>query len=307
MNRLVTSLFKCIVFIIAFACSNDDCGDEIFIDVNSKNRKVLIIGIDGFRADAMQADISPFLFKLSQRDETYFNNEHLVERLTFSGPNWTSILTGVHVQKHQVRTNDLRYHNLREYPHVFDYIELADSGLNTISVSSWKIINERIVLGNADYAHTFVYNDEEVYNIAKQLLTEGEPIEPNVMFMSFHDLDRAGHKYGFSAQCTEYTIALGRIDTYVEDVISIVNAKRDLGEDWLIMIVSDHGGANKSHTGGYNNYHIRHTVFYANHPSICFKQSHVSSQVDVAPTVLSFLGITSQEFNCKTDGVSLTE
>ncbi len=38
------------------------------------NRKVLVIGVDGIRSDAMQDSISPFLFDLSQQENKYFTD-----------------------------------------------------------------------------------------------------------------------------------------------------------------------------------------------------------------------------------------
>jgi hypothetical protein len=42
-----------------------------------------------------------------------------------------------------------------------------------------------------------------------------------------------------------------------------------------------------------------------NSPDENFNQWYTSSQTDLAPTVLSFLGIESAEFNCYTDGISV--
>ncbi|WP_289055686.1 alkaline phosphatase family protein [Carboxylicivirga marina] len=305
--RASANIFLLCLLLLMESCNKQDTCEQsdIFIDGNKRGRKVLIIGIDGFRSDAMQQHISPFLYNLSQLSDTYYNDAHQVEKLTFSGPNWTSILTGVHIQKHQVGTNELGYHKLHEYPHFFNYIELADSRLNTVSLSSWIIINERIVSGNADYAKTYKYADEDVYLAALQILREQIPIVPDVMFVSFHELDGAGHDYGFSANQPEYVNTLSRIDAYINDVVSVIEAKRQAGEDWLLIVVSDHGGDNKSHKGGYGNVNIRNTIFYANHPMLTFNHSHRSAQVDVVPTVLDYLGIVSLGFNCKTDGVSL--
>ena len=44
---------------------------------------------------------------------------------------------------------------------------------------------------------------------------------------------------------------------------------------------------------------------FMNTPTEQFQHWHTSSQVDLAPTVLDYLGIESAEFNCYTDGVSV--
>ena len=90
-----------------------------------------------------------------------------------------------------------------------------------------------------------------------------------------------------------------------ESLFSIIESKRSNGEDWLIFIISDHGGDGKGHSDGQDNPCISNTVFFAQHPNLQFKSNQLSSQVDLTPSILDFMGINSQEFNCKTDGNSI--
>ena len=115
-----------------------------------------------------------------------------------------------------------------------------------------------------------------------------------------------GHSYGFSANVKEYRNTLSTIDNYIEDLFSIIEDKRNNGEDWMVFIVSDHGGDGVSHSDA-NNPHVNKTVFYANHPSIKFTDYHTSSMADLFPTIMDFLGVTMEKHRCKIDGVSLLE
>ena len=60
------------------------------------------------------------------------------------------------------------------------------------------------------------------------------------------------------------------------------------------MVVSDHGGEGTSH-GDANDPNINRTIFISEHPTIEFQAGccYFSSQADIGPTVLNFLGITS--------------
>ena len=123
-----------------FICQdwNDVCDNlSIQIDTSRSSRKVLIVGIDAFRPDAMQAGITPFLNELSARSTTYYTDHQRVEQLTWSGPNWSSLLTGVHC-KHQVTKNDFNGNRLNEFPHFFKYMEEADSSITTASIVHWR-------------------------------------------------------------------------------------------------------------------------------------------------------------------------
>ena len=73
---------------------------------------MLLLGLDGLRSDAMNENNSPFMFALSATDEVYFTASHSVESITYSGPNWSSILTGVHYAKHRVTSNNFEHPNL---------------------------------------------------------------------------------------------------------------------------------------------------------------------------------------------------
>ena len=66
--------------------------DIIDVDLAKINRKVLVVGIDGFRSDVMTEQITPFMYNLSQSRNGYYNLIHNTEGITYSGPNWTSML-----------------------------------------------------------------------------------------------------------------------------------------------------------------------------------------------------------------------
>jgi len=279
------------------------CDDfTITIDSSRSGRKVLIIGIDAFRSDAMQAGITPFLHEFSGRKTTYYTNRHQVQRLTFSGPNWSSLLTGVNWCKHQVTKNDFSNNRLDEFPHFFKYIEEADSSITTVSIVRWNPINDNITSNYADYA--VLGSDFVVFKQARDMLVNQDPIDPDILFMHFVDLDAAGHEFGYHPDIPEYANTLTTMDEYVSSLVSIIETKRMDGEDWMIFVVSDHGGEGKGHHD-YDNENNKYTIFFANHPDVEFIRLHTSSQVDLAPTILYFMGITSSEFDCKKDGISL--
>jgi predicted AlkP superfamily pyrophosphatase or phosphodiesterase len=119
------------------------------------------------------------------------------------------------------------------------------------------------------------------------------------------DLDVAGHKFGFHPDVPQYANSVTTTDKYVSDLFSIIQTKRLNGEDWMIFIVSDHGGEGTGHANGFDNENIKYTLFYANHPYVSFRHSYKSTAVDLAPTIFAFMGINSRAFDCKTDGVSL--
>ena len=278
---------------------------EVSLDVSKAHRNVLIIGIDGFRSDALTEDITPFMFEVSSRQDVYFTASHQTEKDTYSGPNWSSILTGVHYHKHNVTDNSFTGSRFDTYPPFQYYLESAYEYINTASITNWTPINSYIYHQFLDYSPQNSINDSMVFAIARALLVDSMPILPDVLFLHFDELDAAGHHYGFSPEVKEYTHTLKKIDIYVESLFGMIEDKRNnLGEDWLFIVVSDHGGEGTGH-GDANNPNINQTIFFSQHPSLSFNKEHTTNQTDLAPTILDYMGVSSEELDCKLDGISI--
>ena len=279
--------------------------DSVIIDSLKINNKVIIIGIDGFRSDAMTQEITPNIYSLCQRN-VYRNFSHLTEEDTYSGPNWSSILTGVHYNKHNVTDNSFDGSLFNLFPTFLNYIENNVNSINTSSIVNWFPINQKILSRDVDYFSNSQITDSLVFVEALNLLLEGDPIKPDILFLHFDELDAAGHNFGFSNNISEYKETLNKIDFYVDSLVSIIDNKRSFGENWMCILVSDHGGDGYSHDD-YNNIKIRETVFIVEHPTQNFKLQHKSNMTDIAPTVLDFLGVSSTKFDCQKDGCSILE
>ncbi len=279
--------------------------DSVKIDSLKINNKVIIIGVDGFRSDAMTAEITPFIYDLSQRN-VYTNLSHLTEEYTYSGPNWSSILTGVHYNKHNVTDNSFDGSLFDVYPTFFNYIEANVNSINTSSIVNWLPINQKILCEDVDYYSDTQISDSLVFIEALNLLVNNDPFDIDVLFLHFDEPDAAGHNFGFSPNIKEYKETLSSIDLYVDSLFSVIDSRRLLGENWLCILVSDHGGDEYSHAD-YNNAKIRETVFVVEHPSKDFKMQHKSNMTDIAPTVLDFIGLSCAKFECEKDGRSVLE
>ena len=75
-------------------------------------KKVLIIGIDGCRSDALEIASTPTIDSLI--NEGIFSPDALNDDITISGPGWSANLCGVWSDKHQVTNNDFSI-NLNSY------------------------------------------------------------------------------------------------------------------------------------------------------------------------------------------------
>lgn len=297
---LIITLFSC-KKVETSLCESLDVSQ----DANKKNRNVLIIGLDGFRADGMQSSITPFMYSLSQSANTYFTSTTRTEINTLSGPNWASLLTGVHQDKHLVENNGFTNNVLANYPHFIYYVEQANPQLKTISLVHWTPINLIITKNFADYAPLEGGTDSLINENANAFLSPSSSENPDVLFLHFDDLDYNGHATGYSPDSINYRQTLTRIDSYVQELFTSIENRRANGEDWMVFIVSDHGGYLTDHGIYPDNPDVFNTIFFANHPSMKFTDDLKNEQVNLVPTIFDYLGIKSPKFECYTDGKSL--
>ena len=174
--KYIFILFFCLFLSTCCVCEDDymlrcqGLPENIEFDENRINKKVIVIGVDGIRSDVVQESISPFLFELSQNQDTYFTDSHIVEGNTSSGPNWSSILTGVHMNKHNVLGNDFNNPNFDEYPPFFYFLENIEYEINTVSLVNWLPIQTHITANYVDYGPEESLSDLEVFNSCKEIL-----------------------------------------------------------------------------------------------------------------------------------------
>ena len=85
----------------------------------SKKNKVLIIGMDGIRTDALSKAKTPTLDSLKSKGK-FFNNVKILSGKndgsdTLSGPGWSNILSGYWPDKHLVKDNTFSQNNLHQF------------------------------------------------------------------------------------------------------------------------------------------------------------------------------------------------
>ena len=241
-------------------------------------RRVLLIGIDGCRADALLAAMdsgeAPALRKLAREgcaDWSVFAGGELggaTEQATSSGPGWSTIFTGVWQNKHGVRSNKFEQHRIAEFPHFMRRIKDAKPTASCASIVDWPEIHDFIAdasrKGGAEFldakitlhpdpakkAHDWPQLDEAIRDRATALLREGNP---DALFVYFGQVDETGHAAAdpagkFSSDNALYLGAIGRVDALVGDVLAAMRARPHFAEeDWLILVTTDHGGTGTGH------------------------------------------------------------
>jgi len=248
-------------------------------------KKVLIIGIDGCRPDALLAAKTPKLDELWQNGAYSFMAKSDI--ISSSGPCWTSMLTGVWHLKHKVLSNDYLNPDLEHYPHFFHRIKEEKPALQCYSVANWGPIHKILQEGDADHISSAT-NDVKVTKKVVEVLTEEEV---DVIFVQLDEVDGAGHRHDYSVNSPKYLKAIERSDKQVGQMLRALEQRPDyLQEDWLILISTDHGGSDFGHG---KNIPEHTTVFYiAQGKNVARGEIEKEvAVVDVAVTALKHLNI----------------
>lgn len=263
-------------------------------------KKVLVIGIDGCRFDALKQADAPHLDALlaagAVAQPTRIFPARYREADTISGPGWSNVLCGVWADKHRVMDNEFTAPNYDEFPHFFTRLKAVQPEAKTASFSSWGPIATKI-LRDADVAfdaeredHNYELADQEVIAKASNHLGEADATATVVYF---GQVDAAGHADGFHPSVPTYVAAIERVDGYVGKLLESIEARPTRkNEEWLVLVTTDHGGSGTSHSSGHDNPEVACSWLIvsgdAAKPGVI---SGERGQVDLVPTALAHLGV----------------
>lgn len=251
--------------------------------VDEAIRKVLIIGIDGLRPDALSKARAPHMDTLIEGGAFAANT--LTDVLSRSGPGWTSIFTGVWNSRHGVRNNSFEGFRRAAHPTLFSRLRECRPGIKLGAVVNWSPIGIHLV--GTDGFWMAPGGDREVASEAARIIRRGDS---DVLFVHFDDVDHAGHRFGFSPHMPFYLWAVERVDRRVGELRAAIRDRAAVGEDWLILSTSDHGGSYRHH--GDNIPSHRRVFLLANGNGVTRGvDDSVRGVVDLAPTAFAWLGI----------------
>ena len=222
--------------------------------------RLLVIGIDGCRPDALATANTPNLDALIAEgafsDTTRILGHRYQKNDTVSGPGWSSFLTGVWADKHGVHDNKFEGRNYEAFPHFFKRIKQQFPNARTGSFVNWEPIDKYIVESAdvrvaypADGADDYAEKDTLLAKEASHFLRSEEP---HVAMVYFGAVDETGHKHGFHPSVPEYIHAIEAIDEHVGTVVNAMKSRSGYAmENWLVLVSTDHGGKDKGHGGGH--------------------------------------------------------
>jgi predicted AlkP superfamily pyrophosphatase or phosphodiesterase len=217
----------------------------------SQKRKVMFIGIDGVRSDALQAANTPHLDSLIATGSYTYDSWCL--GITVSGPSWSTIFTGVWYQKHGVTDNSYSGSHFDQYNLFPKLAKQYKPNLFAAEVMEWPPLIDNVPNQYDGYNVRIKVPDGQGTPTETTTITQLANSNLDVMTLYFDAVDLAGHSNGFSPNNPSYIAAIENVDAHVGAVINALkNRPNYANEDWLILITTDHGGLGTGHGGNSN-------------------------------------------------------
>lgn len=279
--------------------------------VDPTTQHVLVIGVDGTNLSRILADPDNVNFlKLMATSTTAASS--IVGHTTISNPSWTSILTGVWGERTGVVNNVFTPWTYDTWPTVFNQLEALDSDIETMTVANWNVINgiagagalpvdRNLYVAQLEGDTDWLATDDRVAALTIDAIAGADA--PNFLFSYFVGVDENGHTYGGASQ--QYEDAITNMDENLGAIIAAITQRENTtGEDWTIMVVTDHGHQPQVGFGhGFQSPDETETFVIVDGPG--FNDGFINSAyeiVDTTPTVVSLFGGTPR---AGSDGVPL--
>ncbi len=211
---------------------------------------VILIGIDGMLGEGLRASKTPAIDSLAKAGCISWKTRSVMPSV--SAPNWSAILSGAGPEQTGVTNNAWTFgkHSLEPterdqtgyFPTVFSVLKIQMPEAKTCMFYDWdwlgQYINNSLVT-----KMELLTGYQNVTNSALAYITAEKPL---FSFIYYGHPDEVGHEKGFMTE--EYKQSLNDIDKEVGKIVKAVK-KAGMFEKTVFIIVTDHGGVDKSHGG----------------------------------------------------------
>lgn len=238
-------------------------------------KRVLFIGIDGLRPDALRKAIAtgmaPNLKQLVESGTVTWNAvaggpaaPSPSNQPTISGAGWTSFYTGTWIDRHNVNGNATPAYDqpavagsylVTQAPAFARRLQEVVPAASVASIASWNWIEDYLVTAQPSAfswhekgnGATYPERDTSVAGKAQTYLATNNP---DVLMLHFDQVDGAGHASGFSPNNPVYLNAVANVDAHIGSVLAALKARPEyVSEQWLTIVSTDHGGIGTGHGG----------------------------------------------------------
>lgn len=279
-------------------------------------RKAVFILLDGIPADVVERVATPTLDAIARDGgyaRAYVGGElgGPTETPTISAPGYMSLLTGTWGNKHNVWGNSNQSPNYAVW-NLFRIVETVDPARRTAIFSTW-LDNRTVLVGEGrpgagaftlDHAAdgfekdtvAFPHDKESRYilaidqRVAAEAATHIAEVGPDLSWVYLQHTDDAGHAHGDGEA---FHAAIRQADALVGGIWQAVKRRQALGEQWMVVVTTDHGRDARTGKGhGGQSPRERTTWIVTNTPELTERFTRgTPAIVDIAPSILRHLGV----------------
>ncbi|RYF26458.1 MAG: DUF4983 domain-containing protein [Flavobacteriales bacterium] len=255
-NRIFKILLMtgALLSIIYTGCKKFDNPPPVFEElqqINTVQRKVLVISIDGVTGAELKTIAPPKLEELKKTGK--YSYDVLRGAVANDAASWASMVTGTSYSKHAIQKDDFlptpkeNSHDVPTvYRNVLDYV-LQYKAVKTSIITPWQ--NLRSYLKIADFA-PIVTTDLAAKDSTINLINTQASL--GAVIVNFREVQAAGLNGGYSASNATYKDAILKVDGYVGEITTALKARKTYAnEDWLIIVTTNHGGSNDNPQPGF--------------------------------------------------------
>ncbi len=211
---------------------------------------VVVVGIDG-AGDFFGAE-TPNIDRIFANGA--YTNKCLVTSPSISAQNWSTCMTGVTPNLHEVTndTSNATPYTKDEYPTFFKLVRESYPDYMISTFCTWQNIDIGciengigVLKGELQSGGPFARDRYVKEAAVEQIAAES----PNLLFLHFNGLDSRGHEFGFgSTKFKEMTVT---VDQYVGEIYDAIQANEEMKDNTLFIVTADHGGTcTEDETGG---------------------------------------------------------
>ena len=255
-----------------------------FGDEKLSEKLVIIITVDGLRADIIKKAYSPELFKLLKNSSYSLNTNTVSPSITT--PAHLSLVSGLTPENHSVKTN-IYFEGVKNFKSKTVFTSASKNGLKSGLIVGKEKLRLLIKGSENTYFEFIEYDNNSVRSIKEAALKYIIDNNPNLVLIHFPEPDLTGHKHNWISE--EYLNKVREIDKSVYSMIEKILEKNSY-RDFIIIITSDHGGIG-------NNHRIKNEKIQKIPLIILGKRIKKNNELDneiyiydIGPTVLDFLG-----------------
>lgn len=211
--------------------------------IGTGSKKVLYIILDGVRGAVVRSIAPNNLTQLNSRAIYSYDGlaDYQLNPITNAAA-WTTMTTGVDYTKHNVTSESFAGLNVQATPTIFTRLKQSLGNVRTVSLASTAAFNDNLA-ADASVKQSFA-DDKSVKDAVVNELANNDP---SVVVAQFHSAETAGAANGYTETATAYTTAINTLDGYIGEMLTALKARKGYaGENWLVIIAANKGGASVS-------------------------------------------------------------